>query len=101
MANRIGSAVAFLFCVACAGSKPAVEEPVAPVSESPPTPEPAPEDAPAEPAEPPPAPEPESAPAEPVETKKKCEELDMSTCKITIGCGWNEVKKCISTTVPE
>jgi hypothetical protein len=85
MANGIGYAVASLLCVACAGSKPAVEEPVTPATESEPTTEPSSDE----------------APAEPAEAKKKCEELDMSTCKVTIGCGWNELKKCVSTTVPE
>jgi hypothetical protein len=32
---------------------------------------------------------------EPVEEKKKCAELDKSTCKVTLGCAWNEVQKCI------
>jgi hypothetical protein len=31
---------------------------------------------------------------EPV-AKKKCAELDKSTCKVTLGCAWNEVQKCI------
>lgn len=84
------------------------------------TPEPAPPSEPAavepaEPAEEPPA----EAPAEPSEGeagegsgeqssgessgsgKKSCAELDQSTCKITIGCAWNDVKKCVEEGVPE
>lgn len=99
MANRIGYAVASILCVACASSKPAVEEPVTPATESEPTAEPSSDEAPAEPAES--TPEPESAPEPAEKKKKKCEELDMSTCKVTMGCGWNDVKKCVSTTVPE
>jgi hypothetical protein len=29
------------------------------------------------------------------EAKKSCTELDKSTCKVTMGCVWNDVKKCI------
>lgn len=85
-------------CAACAGPKPAVEEPATPEVESPPAAEPSSEEPAAEPDESTPAPE--SAP-EPTETKKKCEELDKSTCKVTVGCGWNDLKKCVSTNVSE
>jgi hypothetical protein len=35
-----------------------------------------------------------SAQPEPA-AKKQCAELDKSTCKVTVGCAWNEVQKCI------
>lgn len=99
MANRIGYPVALLVCVACAGSKPAVEEPAPPPdTENAPTAESPAGEAPTEPDESTPASE--SAP-EPAETKKKCEELDKSTCKVTVGCGWNDLKKCVSDSTSE
>jgi hypothetical protein len=98
MAHRIEWAFALFLCAACAGSKPAAEEPATPEVESPPAAEPSSDEPPAEPEETPPAAE--TAP-EPTETKKKCEELDKSTCKVTVGCGWNDVKNCVSTAVSE
>jgi hypothetical protein len=32
------------------------------------------------------------------EAKKPCPELDKSTCQVTMGCVWNEVKKCVQET---
>jgi hypothetical protein len=33
--------------------------------------------------------------AAPPPAKKACPELDETTCKITVGCAWNTVEKCI------
>ncbi len=33
--------------------------------------------------------------ADPPPVKKECPELDEGTCKITVGCAWNTVRKCI------
>lgn len=85
-------------CVQCGGSTPPpVEEPAAKTTEeaAPPT-----EEAPSETAESGEASS-DTAPASDNGSegkggaKKKCEELDKSTCKVTIGCGWNELKKCV------
>ncbi len=88
-----------LLCLHCGGPEPAKvpepspapEEVEAPAPDAPdplPEPEPAPE----------PDPEPEAAPEpKPVEKPKKvvCAELKQGRCKVTEGCAWNTVGKCI------
>lgn len=101
MGKHAWAAVVTLLCLQCGGSTPPAET----VEET--QPEPAAEPPPAEEA---PAGEGEGAEtAEPTEPpaeetppegsaggeKKSCAELDKNTCKITTGCAWNDVKKCV------
>lgn len=44
----------------------------------------------------------ESTPSEPAAKeeeddtpKRACDVLDKSTCKVTVGCAWNDVRKCV------
>src|SRR5262245_12357159 len=84
-----------VLCLHCGGSPPP------PSTEAPP-----PSEATAAPAEAPSPPADTAAPAEaatgsapaaPADTPKKktCAELDKTNCKITTGCAWNELKKCV------
>jgi hypothetical protein len=100
MGKLVGSAAVLLLCLSCGGSTPPAETVEEPKAETPETP------APTEEA---PAPEEGSgddggageAPSEGPKSegggseKKSCAELDKNTCKITTGCGWNDVKKCV------
>jgi hypothetical protein len=97
MGKHKWSVAVIALCLQCGGSTPPaapVEAPEEPSTEAP---------SPTEPETGEPEATPSDTPAEaPAESdggtsaaKKKCEELDKTTCKITTGCGWNDVKKCV------
>jgi hypothetical protein len=100
MWNNKWSVVAAVLCLHCGGSAQSAAPVEEPETETPATPA---EETPAEGAasgEEPSTPEKSeegssaggtAAPSE----KKACKELDKSTCKITQGCGWNDVHKCV------
>jgi hypothetical protein len=99
MWNHKWSVVAALLSFHCGGSTQSadpVEEPKA--EETPAAPE---ESAPAESAA---SAEESSASADggtQASGKKPCKEHDKSTCKITTGCAWNDIHKCVEEGAPE
>src|SRR5688572_10166774 len=101
MAKQIWFVPVLGVCLACGGSTPPAEEAATPstgTEEAAPESEETPSEAPAESNDPPTE---SDGGSSDTGAKKKCVELDKSTCKVTIGCGWNDVKKCVDTTVSE
>jgi hypothetical protein len=91
-----------LFCLSCGGSSQNTP-PQEPSSESEPestSEAPAPEKKEtAEPTEKAAEPNEGPAPGKAGEAEQKpCPSLDQSTCKVTMGCVWNDVKKCVQET---
>jgi hypothetical protein len=100
--------VATLFSGGCGGTPPLapteptpppVEEPPPAVEEPPPPPvEPADEP----PPEPPPAEEPAPASTEPPPPPEPvCADLGEGRCKVTEGCEWHSIKKCLEQEKPK
>jgi hypothetical protein len=103
MAKPIWIVLVLALCWGCGGSTPPAEEPTSPSTSTEEENAPANEETPPEPAADEtkdPAPASDDA-SNDTGAKKKCEELDKSTCKVTMGCGWNDVKKCVDTTLSE
>jgi hypothetical protein len=96
--RRYALASLLAFCLHCGGqtqAAPPIEEAPLPAAEEPAAAAPAPEETSAPATEAPPPAETTAPAASAKPPKRPCSELDKTTCKITQGCLWNELKKCV------